>query len=219
MATLVPAAKMRRVLEFLIGLRDDRVLAALGAHGFTQQDRAIGWDLMRDLGMTQAPPPPATMGSPALSALDAWRTHWFGVARASLGREYPQVLADLFMRIDKPNQSSLSAVTVLVARLDKLERAKDAATRSALEKLHKRGLTSERLAEARRLLEDVKNPARVELPDPAVRRAAIRRAETALWDYYLEWSQLARAVIKDERLLILLGYRSGGGEEQVGHGA
>ena len=43
--------------------------------------------------------------------------------------------------------------------------------------------------------------------DSEQRRAEIHRAEAALWNYYREWSQIAQAVIKDERLLKRLGYR------------
>ena len=56
MARLGPAAKMRRVLEFLLGLRDDRVLGCLTEFGFTEQDREKGWDVLRALGLTQAVP-------------------------------------------------------------------------------------------------------------------------------------------------------------------
>ena len=209
MATLAPTAKMRRVLEFLIGVRDDRVLAALGAHGFTEPVRVQGWELLLALGMTQATPPPTTMANPALSALDEWRGHWLRVVRASLTRDYPQVLATMFAGVDKPKQSSLSVVALFVQHIEKLERAKDAASRGAIAKLHKRGLTSERIQEAKRLVDNALHPARVDVPDPEPRRIAIRKAETELWDYYLEWGQIARAVIKDERLLALLGYRSG----------
>jgi len=118
MATLAPAAKMRRVLEFLIGVRDDRVRAALGTHGFTERDRVQGWELLRALGMTQSVAPPIATASPALDALDEWRGHWLRVARASLTRDYPQVLATVFAGLDKPNQPSLSVVTVFVQLYD-----------------------------------------------------------------------------------------------------
>jgi hypothetical protein len=214
MATLAPAAKMRRVLEFLIGVRDDRVRAALGTHGFTERDRVQGWELLSALGMTQSAAPPVTTASPALDALDEWRGHWLRVARASLTRDYPQVLATVFAGLDKPNQPSLSVVTVFVQHFEKLERAKDAASRGAIAKLQKRGLTDERVQEAKRLVDNALHPARVEMPDPELRRMAIHKTESELWDYYVEWGQIARAVIKDERLLALLGYRSGNTDDE-----
>jgi hypothetical protein len=149
-----------------------------------------------------------------LDALDEWRGHWLRVARASLTRDYPQVLATVFAGLDKPNQPSLSVVTVFVQHFEKLERAKDAASRGAIAKLQKRGLTDERVQEAKRLVDNALHPARVEMPDPELRRMAIHKTESELWDYYVEWGQIARAVIKDERLLALLGYRSGNTDDE-----
>ena len=80
--------------------------------------------------------------------------------------------------------------------------------------MQKRGLTDERVQEAKRLVDKALHPARVEMPDPELRRMAIRKTESELWDYYLEWGQIARAVIKDERLLALLGYRSGNADDE-----
>lgn len=214
MATLAPAAKMRRVLEFLIGVRDDRVLAAVQAHGFTERDRVQGWELLSALGMTQSVAPPMTTANPSLGALDEWRWHWLRVVRASLTREYPQVLTTVFAGLDRPHQPSLSVVAVFVQHLEKLERAKDAASRGAIAKLHQRGLTSERLQEAKGLLDSALHPPRVDMPDPELRRIAIRKAETELWDYYLEWGQIARAAIKDERLLARLGYHTGNNDDE-----
>ena len=40
--------------------------------------------------------------------------------------------------------------------------------------------------------------------------AALARAEVALWAWYLEWSGIARAIIKDRRVLASLGFRGRG---------
>lgn len=214
MATLAPNAKMRRVLEFLLGLRDDRVLSPLAACGFTERDRLLGWDLMRELGMTQAVAPPVATATAEISALDDWRRRWLRVVRASLEREYPQVLAQLFARLDKPNQPALTVVAGFLARFDKLARAKDSTSKAAIAKLCQRGFTSERVAEAKQLFDAVLHAKPAELPNPELRRAAIRKAEAALWNYYMEWGQIARAVIKDERLLARLGYRNAGADDE-----
>ena len=105
-------------------------------------------------------------------------------------------------------RDSLGVVVSFLAGFDKLQRASDTTIRAALTKLRTRGLTDERIDEARHLIAAMSRPAKpAPERDKAVeRRAVTLKAEAALWAYYVEWSQIARAVIKDERLLKLLGY-------------
>jgi hypothetical protein len=206
MATLGPAGKMRRVLEFLIGLRDDRVVAALATRGFGKPERELGWDLVRTLGLTQTVPLVTTKGDAQEAALDAWQREWFRVARASLEQAYPKAYEQLFSGLNQRRKSSVSLVLEFLSRLDALARAKDAANCAAIEKLRARGLTSAQVKKARHLIDELRRPAPPLLVDVEQRRAEIRRAEAALWSYYREWSQIALAVIKDARLRKLLGY-------------
>jgi len=57
-------------------------------------------------------------------------------------------------------------------------------------------------------------PGPAALPDLQQLRAAVENAETALWDYYVEWSQLARMAVKDPRLLKLMGFRGGANDAE-----
>jgi hypothetical protein len=214
MATLGPAAKMRRVLEFLIGLRDDRVLAALADYGFTADDRDKGWELLRGLGLTQAVPKSVPFTNATLVALDAWRQRWMRIVSVSLVQDFPRVYDQIFSGIDEPKKPSFAVVPVLADRIEKLERAKDATSRAALAKLRKRGLSSERMAEARRLVTDFVGTKPPEMPDMNARRTKIHAAETALWNYFVEWSHIARTVIKEPRLLELLGFRGGATDDE-----
>lgn len=209
MARLGPAGKVRRLLEFLLGLRDDRVLSALVEHGFSDADRAKGWDLLRTLGTTQCVPAPTSMNDTAFDTLDAWRQEWLRLVHVSLAHGFSELDAKLFRRIEKATQPSPEVVSVFLSRFEKLERSSDATTQAALAKLRKRGFTAERRDEATQMLKAVLQFKPRELPDPEIRRAAIRQAEAALWAYYVEWSQIARTVIKDVRLLELLGFREG----------
>jgi hypothetical protein len=208
MARLGPAGKVRRLLEFLLGLRDDRVLSALMAHGFSEADRAMGWDLLRALGTTQCVVR-MSMNNTALDALDTWRRNWVRLIHVSLEHGFAHLDAKLFHRIDGATRSSLEVVTVFLNRLDRLERENDATTHAALAKLRERGFTAAQREEGKQLLRAAQRFRPPEIPDPEVRRAAIRQAEAALWAYYVEWSSIARTVIKDERLLELLGFREG----------
>lgn len=207
MARMGPAGKARRVLDFLLGLRDDRVLTALSASGFGVADRERGWALLHTLGMTQAVDVGTATPNPAAEALDAWQKQWLRIARVSVERSHPQIHDQLFrgLHVGEP---SIAVVTAFLTRFTKLESARDGGSRSALEKLRSRGLSKERVEEGRRLLADSMRPVQPRRSDPEDRRRAIRTAELALWDYYLEWSRLARAVIRDPRLLGLLGYWS-----------
>lgn len=214
MARLGPAGKVRRLLEFLLGLRDDRVLAALAERGFSDADRAKGWDLLRALGMTQCVLPPTSMTNSALDPLDAWRHEWLRLVHVSLAHGFAEADAKLFRRIDKATLASPEVVSVFLSRFEKLERSNDATTQAALAKLRERGFTAARRDEARQMLREFLQFNPPEIPDPEVRRAAIRQAEAALWAYYVEWSQIARTVIKDVRLLELLGFREGRGDDE-----
>lgn len=209
MARLGPAAKVRRLLEFLLGLRDDRVLAALAERGFSDADRAKGWDLLRALGMTQCVLASISRNNSALDALDAWRKEWIRLVHVSLAHGFADVDAKLLRRIDKATLASPEVVAVFLSRFEKLERSNDATTQAALAKLRDRGFTAARRDEAREMLREFLHFKPPEIPDPEIRRAAIRQAEAALWAYYVEWSQIARTVIKDVRLLELLGFREG----------
>jgi hypothetical protein len=91
---------------------------------------------------------------------------------------------------------------VLFDRLDQLERSKVVSERRARELLAERGLTTAVVQEARRLLPNAS-------PLPSLPPPTSRRAPTldALWAWYLEWSQTARATIHDRRLLRVLGFK------------
>jgi hypothetical protein len=190
-------------------LRDDRVLSALAEHGFSDADRSKGWDLLRELGTTQCVPSPTSLNHSALDLLDAWRLEWLRLVHVSLVHGFAEVDAKLFRRIDNAKQPSPEVVSVFLSRLEKLERSNDEITQAALAKLRQRGFTNERREEGKQMLQAALHFRPPELPDRELRRAAIRRAEAALWAYYVEWSQIARTVIKDARLLELLGFREG----------
>jgi hypothetical protein len=140
-------------------------------------------------------------------ALNAWRHEWIRIAQASLEQNCPKVHNDLFGGAQKAGKTSVQIVITFLARFEKLASAKDAASRAAMARLQARGLTQERVAEARQLIAAFSRPVRPAPNNAEHRRAEIRKAEAALWSYYREWSQIARAVIKDVRLLKLLGYR------------
>jgi hypothetical protein len=213
MTTLSTAGKARRLLEFMLGLRDDRVLRLLESRGFSASDHEQGWQLLRNLGMTRSVPV-ASSGNGALeTAIESWRLEWTRIARVSLARSFPELCDALFRASKKKDQTPLVLLLRFLDRLEKLQSARDTNSRAALAKLASRGLTSERIAEGRALVDQLKRPALPAVPNANQRRSAIKKAEDALWAYYIEWSEIARAVIKDRRLLDVLGY----GEKAAPH--
>lgn len=111
MPRLGPDAKLRRVLEFMMGLRDDRVLQALAECGLTAADREKGWELLRILGSTQKVSTPEFTSEP-LMALDAWRQRWLRVVRVSLVQDFPRVYDQIFAAIDDSRMPSFAVVPV-----------------------------------------------------------------------------------------------------------
>jgi hypothetical protein len=87
-------------------------------------------------------------------------------------------------------------------------------SRAALGKLRRRGLTDERIAEARQAFARFRSAESQPLPDLNSRRAKIQAAELALWKYFVEWGQIARAAINEPRLLALLGYGAGTNDDE-----
>ncbi len=87
-----------------------------------------------------------------------------------------------------------------------------AAGRKARDLLTKRGLHPEVIAEARALLGKV---GKVESSDASTSEVPSEREEMLerdLWNWYLEWSGIARIAISDRRLLRTLGFlRNSGG--------
>ena len=77
---------------------------------------------------------------------------------------------------------------------------------AALEILKERGFTADRLGEAKTLLEKLGQIGEVPAPDPEEEAERLARAETALWDWYLEWSTIAQQAISDGRVLRSLGF-------------
>jgi hypothetical protein len=183
------------------------VAGALSRYGFSEATLQEGW---RKLGglingrlLLRAPKKEAPL---LVRRLADWENQWFPIASATLRGRYPEVHEHLFGKLERTE--GVVSVGTFVDRVDQL------ATEPALpqgaaarELLAKRGLIGENLEVARDLLQAVHSVAAAEDAtevDPVARQAV----EKALWDWYLEWGEIARAVIKDRRLLRELGFLS-----------
>lgn len=211
MAKLSAAQQAERVLRLLMGLGDSRIAGAVRAYGFADVDLDEGWRLLRASSVVRvAPPPPPAVAPRIVAAIDAWDSRWYPIVDASLRKRFPRVHEQVFRNLGQVRGGEvLLTVATFIGRIRALDRAKDAESRAARALLVTRGLTAAVLDEAWDRLEEVKKlPA---LP-PALEEgdADSEAAAAAAWDWYLEWSQIARAAVTDGRLRAKLGFGTPG---------
>jgi hypothetical protein len=216
MAKLTLGQKVDRVMRLLIGLRNRRIAVVLVRHGFTNDDLKEGWSLLQQVTRTQLDAAPEVQPEDpvAIRNLDDWENKWFPIASATLKRRLPQVHAWLFRNLSQTEGPAVMvSVGTFVDRWQKLDKpVKDgglgADGKAATKILTRRGLTEKVIGEAKALLEKL---GRIDAPLPDLAQleeeaAAFSKAETALWDWYLEWSEIVRTTITHRGLLKQLGF-------------
>jgi hypothetical protein len=216
MSKLTIGQKAQRVLVFVMGLRHAGVVAALSAHGFTEETLKRGLQLLSDVARMRLRASGSGEKPSVVEALDAFENRWFAIARYALQHKYPQLAEQLFMNITATEGAEVAiSVGTFVARIREMEGGgfgTDSVAARAL--LVERGLTEERLAEAEALLAELGTL--VAVAAGAVTPEEQQAAEQAMWAWYLEWSGIARVSIHDKRLLRALGFRrSSRGEDAV----
>jgi hypothetical protein len=204
MARLTSDQKAHRVLQFLLGLRLPAALKALQRHGFTAADLSDGWDRLRALSQVPTAPDTSDAHLPALEALYAFEATWVPIARISLRQHHPEVAQWIFAQLPASERGAvILRVRVFCDLVSTLQAgARGPAGTAAVQMLQRRGLTDERIAEARVLLDAAQGAAPSNVPDPAKQHAL----DAALWTWYVEWSGLARIAIKERRVLRALGF-------------
>jgi hypothetical protein len=201
--------KSQRTFAFLYGLRDGRVVARLATHGFTEADRDEGWALLRAVAQTEATDDATDAGTPLLAQLDAWENRWFPIARATLRTRYPKLHGALFANLPQAQRlETLLTVGTFVERVGRLAELdkKNGAAAKAL--LAKRGLDDATINEARSLLARAKAVDAPSLRTAGLTAEQLAKHEDALWDWYLEWSAIARVAITNVKLLSKLGFEA-----------
>lgn len=207
------SGKAERVLKLLLGLRNRKIAHALASRGFGKDDLEEGLALLRGVTDVSLDALPAPTTNPALLVdLDAWENQWFPVANATLSRHYPEIHARVFLNLSQTEGPAVVvSVGTFVKRIAELGRA-DAgygqAGKDARKLLARRGLTSDVIDEAKALLEQLSTiEAQPDEPvDAEEERARFEQAESAMWAWYLEWAEIARATIKERALLRRLGF-------------
>lgn len=208
MSALTLGQKAQRVLKLLFGMRNARIASLLAAHGFTEKDLDEGWSLLRALtknrlsSVTAAPPDPSI-----LVRLDDWENMWFPIAEASLEYNFPAAYAWMFNNLHQTDgMDVLVSVGTFIERFNKLASKKDVKDAAAAhQRLVDRGFSKAIVNDAQALL-DAAGTISKDPPPPDITPEDQQAAEDALWHWYLEWSQIARTVIKNRRLLRDLGF-------------
>lgn len=217
MARLTLGQKAQRLLQFLMGLGNKRIVRALQPFGFDQAALDEGWALLRltTASHLDAERPTQPTGE-QITRLDAWENRWFPIASAVLKRHHPDVHAKVFLNLSQTqgNQVVVSVGT-LVERIDALPATGQG---EALATLIRHGLTTEVLDVARGMLAQLRQSPPIEEPPEGDEPVVDRAAEEAMWSYYLQWSVIARRAISDRRLLRQLGFlraQRGGSDETL----
>jgi hypothetical protein len=210
---LPPGPRTERVddrIEVMAQVLDHpRVVAKLEEHGFTIDDLNEGMELLYALvRLRLGRATPAVEAPKLLAALDAWENRWFPVVRMVLAHRYPRVAEVLFLNLRQAAGAEVAlTMQTFLERFAEMEAGGAAYGAEGVEAralLAHRGLTAERVAEAQALLARLREvQAAPVMPNVNNEQAA----ERALWNWYLEWSGIARAAIRDKRLLRSLGFR------------
>ena len=204
--SLTIGQKCVRVLYLLRGLGNPRAVGPLIPYGFSAEVRKEGWTLLmaasdtRLAGSPHRPPDPGTF-----ARLDEWENRWFPIARATLRRHYPEVGEAIFVNLTQTSGLEVAvSVATFVRRVRTAQRGGTQEDQAAMRLLADRGLNEAELDQAEALLarfETTPEPLPAE-PEPTDTAAA----EQAMWDWYLEWSTVARQAITDRNVLRSLGF-------------
>lgn len=216
----------RRVLKFLSGLStNDTIRALLEARGYSNDDHQEGWRLLlavtgykRNDAADAFVPTINKVVRDAITELDAWDEPNFRVIRAALERRHPDQATFVFANDLSAAQGAAAVLSVatLLDRLDALDQSDERkktrkADHAALETLSKRGITAAERKRLRALVDVVRNAERSSAPAAVVSPRSEAAApptddqRLALYEWFREWAEIARATVRRKDYLILLG--------------
>jgi hypothetical protein len=207
-----------RALNLLKTIASDMAIStAMSSRGYTEADQNEGWSLLHAAtlyGHFAGQAITEAAGRKAIEEIDAADEAVFRVISATLGRRFPEqgelVLAGIGA---VRGAGAVLHMGILLDRLDQLEsgQGRDAATRArdqaALTVLASRRITPDERARLRKLVETAKRVAPT-LASPSAREEQERKriaGLVALRDWFLEWSEIARVVVKRRDVLIRMG--------------
>lgn len=200
------------VLELLMAMRNPRIAFAMTKYGFSEAELEEGWTLLLAAGRAKLDTRAPGADASTIRKLEEYEDFWFSVAAPTLARRFPAVHAQLFKDLSETDGPDVAvSVRTLIERFDRMAAgAYGAEGLQAKAILETRGLTQSDLNGARALLETAGNVANVDAVMAAQDPKRFEKAENDLWEWYLEWSELARAAVTHKGLLRQLGLLSTG---------
>lgn len=205
--------QLNDVLRFLVGARHPQIRMLLALRG-TDETLEEGWELFtvasgRRLAYTH--PFGAMLAEDdtkrLIQAIDDDENAWFPVVDATLTRHFPHVRDELFKNISQTQGPQVVvSVGTLLERIRELEAQPTAETTQVLALLDSRGFTQRLREQMYARVEQVRRASEVTLPEIDPNSAAERDAALAkAWDWYREWRQIARTVVRRRDMLMRLG--------------
>jgi hypothetical protein len=207
-----------RALNLLKTIASDMAIStAMSSRGYSEADQNEGWSLLHAAtlyGQFAGQAITEAAGRKAIEELDAADEAIFRVISATLGRRFPEQGEFVLAGIGAVRGAgAVLHVGILLERLDQLEsgQGREAAMRArdqaALTVLASRGITADERARLRKLVETAKRVAPT-LVSPSAREEQERKriaGLVALRDWFQEWSEIARVVVKRRDVLIRMG--------------
>jgi hypothetical protein len=207
-----------RVLPFLRAVGTSvPIRSILRAHGFTDAEQKLGWTLLHAVSGFTEDVKAETVDvkvRDAINTLDAWDEDGFRIVRAALTRLHPAQMTFVLAGIGPSiGAGAVVGVKTLLQRLDALEKSPERkATRkedqAALETLAARGIHAKERARLAELVHVAQSATEMDAPDEAgkaAREEIYLKALGALRVWYVDWSEMARSVVKRRDYLIRLG--------------
>jgi len=213
MARLSLGQKADRITRFILALRHPVICDVMKQHGFTREDLREGNELVSRVAEARLAQPSAALPADPeiVIAVDAWENKWFPIIDATLTRHFPEIREAVFLNLAQTSGPEVvHTVRVLTERIDTLPKPKAEGGhgregKQARELLVKRGVTPQVIAGVKSTLALLAQPM-APAEATAVTLEDDGALEQAMWAWYLEWSAIARASIKDRRLLRTLGF-------------
>ncbi|APR75287.1 Hypothetical protein A7982_00633 [Minicystis rosea] len=195
-----------RVLTFLLGVsKYPTARAALSQRGYTPAEHDHAWSLLTTLGSYPAAPSAGVVDKAVRDAvieIDAWDEPNFAIIGTALARKHPALVEMIFAGLSpKQGVESVTAVSTLLDRLDKLELDPSAEAKAASSTLADRGYPKAERTRLRDLVSKARAFTAASPVDETAREAILRD----LYAWHSDWSTTAKAIIKQRRLLIALG--------------
>ncbi len=194
----------------MVGLSDPLIWRRLTPYGFDEDELGTGMSLLNGLTSVRLAIKPG-FDPKQLAAIDQWENHWFPIVEVVLRTNYPAVHDVVFRNLTQTE--GVDVVVSVRTLLDRIDEVCKPESDGGLPKgadaralLNKRGFTAEVEQKGR------ESPAKVgTVPEAAdvlapVEPEKVSAAEDRMWNWYLEWSGIARTVIHDRRSLRELGF-------------